>query len=573
MKARLKKTLGDVADDIYTSTFHALSLNILRKFGKGIGYSPNISVLDEDDQLSLMAQCARQLGYEMKKEEIKRIAYMCSDSREKMKTGSRFDLSFNNASHSKIANEYIDRLRKNNQIDFTGILTEAIRLLETDKQVCQKLMRRFEMLQVDEAQDCNKAQHHLVRLLGGHGNVFMVGDRNQSIYKFRGASPESIEEFIKEHNADIIELPVNYRSTPEIVNAASKLIRRNEGQSNVKISTVNKSGTPIIWKEAQTPDYEGMWIAKQICYLIDNQGYKPNDFAVLYRANAMSRAIEQAFVSNGLPYSIIGGFGFFDRVEIKDALAMLRFYSNPADGTALSRFINKPARSIGQVTLGKIENYANDNNVNMIESLNSADKYLKSTAKSNVIKDHCQSISNIFSKDRSNQDIGTIIKDMINETGYESYLEVKYEDDADNKKSNLNELINSASIYSKQNGTNVSDYLGKIALMSTADKDSDEGAISMMTVHASKGLEFPVVFLPRLEEGQMPHTRCFSEEGGLAEERRLCYVAITRAEKILVTSWSKEMRINTKYGLRTKKNEPSRFLFESGILSKEDLYE
>jgi DNA helicase-2/ATP-dependent DNA helicase PcrA len=570
MKARLVAMMGEeTAGNIYVSTFHALSLNILRKFGSYLGYNKNIVVLDEDDQISLMAQCARQLGYEMKKDEIKRIVYQCSDARENLLTDGSFDQSFYNPEHAKIANEYLARLRAKHQVDFSGILSETIRLLEKDKETRHKLMNRFDLIQVDEAQDTNYAQFRIVQLIGGHGNVFMVGDPDQCIYQWRGARYENIEDFIKDNNATVVELPVNYRSTPEIVSAASRLIRANEGRDEVDITTVNRSGSPIMCKAAQTPDHEAMYIAYKTEQLIREEGYKAEDFAILYRANSMSRALEQAFMSRGLPYQIIGGYGFYDRMEVKDALAMLRFHLNSFDGTALSRFINKPARSIGEVTLGKIEMHASQNNCSLVDSLMNVDSYLKGAAKAQSVKTACKSIGRTFSNPRNGQDIGTIIDGLLTETGYYDYLEKKFESDAADKKSNLQELVNSASLYSKQYGNDVASYLNKIALMTTADKNSQVGSVSMMTVHASKGLEFPVVFLPRLEEGQMPHSRSAQDEKGLEEERRLCYVAMTRAEKVLLTSWAKEVRVNRGKHLVSVKNKPSRFLFEAGIL-KED---
>lgn len=564
MKQRLTGILGEQANEIYVSTFHALCLNILRKFGKTIGYAPNITVLADDDQESLMAQCARHLGYELTKQQVKNILYTCNDARENMLTGSEFEAKFRD-NDIIIAREYISRMRKNNQVDFSGILTECVRLLETDKEIKQKLLIRFEMLQVDEAQDTNFAQFRMVELIGAHGNVFMVGDPDQSIYGWRGARYDNITDFIDKYKAQVIELPTNYRSTPEIVEAASRLIRYNEGREKAKITTVNKSGSPIKCFPAQDPDHEGISIARSIERLIETEGYRAEDFAILYRANAMSRALETALVTNGVPYQIIGSKGFYDRAEIKDVLAMLRLYANKHDGTALARFINKPTRGIGEVTLGKIEAYAVDKGVDLIEALSNAEEYLSGVAKKKAVCNHANIIAASFSKKYGNTDIGSVIQDLITDLNYIDYLEKKYEEDCDDRKANLDELINSASIYSSQFGNNISEYLNKIALMTPADKDAKAGMVTLMTMHASKGLEFPVVFLPRLEDGKMPHNRSL-EERGYEEERRLFYVAMTRAEKVLVTSYSAEEKVKTRFGLQRKTCKPSKFLYEAGIL-------
>lgn len=567
MKQRLVGIIGEVANDVYVSTFHAMSLNILRKFGKSIGYTENITILDDEDQISLMSQCARQMGDDLSKDSIKSILYTCNNSRENLLKGNFFDASFNSSENANIANEYIKRMRANNQTDFSGILSETIRLLESDKQVCQRLTRRFDWLQIDETQDTNYAQFRIIDLIGSHGNIFIVGDIDQCVYTFRGARYENIEDFIKNYKATVIELPLNYRSTPEIVKAASNLIKANKGRGKSDIKTVNVSGSAVKCFSAETPDHEAMMIASSVEKLVHSEGYKYEQFAVLYRANAMSRALETAFMNRGVPYQVIGGFSFFKREEIKDALAMLRFSVNPFDSTALARFINKPSYSLGQVTLGKIENYAAQKNVDLVSALLDVDSYLtSSTPKSEKVKDRAKLIGRVFSKNRSGQDIGSIIDGIVKDLDYEKWIEDNYKEDASDRKSTLDELINSASRASKQ--SSISDYLNKIALMTTADKSSQAGAVTLMTIHASKGLEFPVVFLPRLEEGKLPHTRSSCGEDGVEEERRLCYVAMTRAEKILVTSYSKQEKIRSGKFLRTINNRPSRFLFESNILKE-----
>ena len=570
MKERLSTRLGPQAKDVYISTFHALAANILRKYGRNIGYVDGISIIDSDEQESVMSQCARQMGYDLKRAEIKKICWQLNEVRENLYQSAReFDKGFSSDYAPNIAREYLSRLKKANQVDFSGMLTETIRLLESDKETLQKLQDRFELIQVDEAQDTNLSQFRIVDLLGVHNNVMVVGDMDQSIYGWRGARYENITDFIKNTNAKVIELPWNYRSTPEIVTAAERLIRFNDGRNGVEFKTVNKSGHDIENWILEDSEQEGYWIAQKIDELMRQEGWSPEQFAILYRANAQSRAIEIGLAQRGIPYHLIGSRGFYDLTEIKDCLAMLRFLMNPYDGTALSRFINKPARSIGEVTIGRIENSARGNNISLLKALSDIGN-LKIAKKASVQKS-CQTIHDTFSRDFSQSDLAETMEFILDELDYDSYLEDKHLEKIVDKRNNIKSFLVSLAKYSQDSGNDIQSYLNSIALMTTADKESKEGSVTLMTMHASKGLEFPVVFLPSLEKGILPHSRSIQEDS-LEEERRLCYVAMTRAEKRLITSRCKYKLVRRGKFLSKEKAYPSQFLFESGILRREDEY-
>lgn len=568
MKERVCKQLGnEQGQEVYISTFHALCATVIRKYGAYIGYGLNTTILDDEDQEGLMAQCARQAGHEWNAQQIKALIWKTNELRENLISEDDFTSHFKHEEEGEVCKEYVLRMRKNNQIDFSGLLSEMIRLLERDGSTLSKLQTRFDFIQVDEAQDTNFAQFKIVQLLGAHNNVLIVGDPDQGIYSWRGARYKNIEDFININKAKVVNLPHNYRSTPEIVKVASTLIKHNKNrQQTLEFKTGNESGKPVECICLPTPEQEGAWIAHRIKHMIDNEGYKPHDFAVLYRINAMSRAIEQGLMSLGITYQVIGGFSFFDRSEIRDSLAMLRFAVNPLDGTALSRFINKPSRRIGEVSLGKIENFANDQGINLMEAMKRVREFASGNDKTRVIQG-CEEIHAAFSFDRTGMSIGEVLDNLVVRLGYYRFLESKYETkELDDRKDNVQELINACALYTEKRGNDIAGYLNNIALQTSSDKDTEDNTVSLMSLHASKGLEFPVVFMPGLEEGQLPHKRALMERDGLDEERRLCYVGMTRAEQRLIVSFADTRMQKFKNGsIAFEPTKKSRFLQESGL--------
>lgn len=568
MKERIAAIMGDdVCEQLYMSTFHALAANVLRKKGGSIGYGSSMTIYDSDDQESFMAQVARQKGLELTAPEISAIVWKFNDLREKMTPEADLKEGFDEPWKGDVALEYLDRLRQIGAVDFTGLLYELVRLFEINKDVLGSLQKRFTFFQIDESQDCNDIQYKIAEMLGQNGNVFMVGDLDQSIYGWRGASKDGIQKFIEKFKAQKLRLPLNYRSTPEIISVAAKLIKCNTNRDDDEFITVNPSGNPVECFCLPTPEKEGQWIAHRIKNMLES-GVKPEDIAVIYRLNSMSRAIEAGLVQSGVPYQVIAGYGFYDRKEIRDSLAMLRFLNNPYDGIALGRFINKPKRGIGEGKLGKIESFARENNVTLVDSLRQADLYIGNDA----LAKHCYEIYKVFSEDYKGKNIGEILKTLVLKLKYDEYLKTDKDtaDTFEDRKDNLQELINSAALYSEQRSNDIGSYLNNIALSTTSDKKTEEGVVSLLTMHASKGLEFPVVFLPRLEDGNVPHKRAVMERpDGLEEERRTMYVAQTRAEKVLIHTFAKKSVM--KYGkgsVQFVNNIPSRFLKESGLLEK-----
>ena len=568
MRERLLKMVGPVAKEVYISTFHALCLDILRKYGSYLGYDKNLSIVIEDDQEALVSQISREKGFDLKPNEIRKIIWSANNARENLtQVGSaEFTKFFSQDYHAQIAIDYIAKLKDNNQVDFSGILSESIALMQNAKHVLQKLQDRFSMIQVDEAQDTNLAQFKIVELLGEHTNVFMVGDTDQTIYSWRGARYANISDFISKFKAKVVQLPVNYRSTKTIVKAAGALIKNNPDRPQLEFTTVNDEGYPIDCNIFGSPDEEAAWISREIKRLIDAGMFTPSDFAILYRNNAMSRALEVAMVDVGVDYQVVGGFGFFDRKEIRDSLAMLRFYANPKDGLALARFINKPSRRIGQVTLGKIEKFGKDNKINLIEAMRRAPEYIKG-ADALLIHAECAKLAHMFSYDYGNKGFGDIMEGLVAGTDYLRFLQEEDDQSYYNRQQNLQELYTSATAYSQKKPGDIVGYLNKLALQSSSDKESADGQVTMMTIHASKGLEFPVVFIPCMDEGSLPSQMAMNEnEKNVEEERRLAFVGMTRAKTRLYMSYpAYRPKRNKSGGIVNIKTEASRFFMEADL--------
>jgi len=409
MKERVIKKLGDTGQDIYITTFHALCATIIRKYGSYIGYDMTTTILDDDDQEGLMAQCARQAGYELTKQQIKNMITQLNNMRESLIPENEFQDNVQSDFEDKIMLEYVDRMRKSKQIDFSGLLSETIRLLKSDAEVLSKLQQRFEFVQVDETQDTNFAQFTIVELLGAHNNIMLVGDSDQSIYNWRCARYQNIIDFIDNKKARVIPLPENYRSTPQIIKVADTLIKHNKSrQHTIEFRTSNPNGDDVECCCLPSPEHEGLWIGHKIQELLAN-GYAPHDIAVLYRLNSMSRSIEQGLITQGIPYEVIGGFSFYDRTEVKDCLSLLRFAVNKNDGMALSRFINKPTARIGETTIGKIENYAREKSCTLIDALSKSREIITTGADRAQIYARCDRIANAYSADFSKMSIGEVL--------------------------------------------------------------------------------------------------------------------------------------------------------------------
>ena len=568
MRSRIEKNVGEIpSKQIFISTFHRLCSFLLRKYGHPLGYNERLTILDEDGQVDLMSQCTRQLGHEYTKPQIKSIAWNINDARENLETPDQISDRFDqfDSNYLTIAEEYLKRLQATNCIDFTGLLSTTYTLLKNHKSVLDACHNRWRYFQIDEIQDTNLAQFKIIELLGSHtNNIFLVGDIDQSVYQWRGARIENIHDFIKAHaGIKVLSLGENYRSTPQIVAVAAKLIAHNPNRIAAPFVTNNPDGSPVICKAHRDDRSESEAVARTIQDLVTTRKCNYKDIAVFYRMNSMSRAIEMALINYGIPHTLIGSFSFFDRKEIKDTLAMLRFMVNPLDGVSFHRFSNRPKRALGDVTVGKIESYAAANSIPITDAI------CNMQFKSESVNDGLNEIKKAFNFDWKSQPIADTLQHLIISLRYEEYLKEDTET-YEERMDNLDELVKDAARFGEEKGQDLVAYLEQCTLVSTSDKEADGNSVSLMTLHAAKGLEFPVVFMIGVEQGILPHARAVAERlDGVEEERRLAFVGMTRAEKLLLVNYCQ--RRQEGYGGRGKVNyktaTPSQFLIESGLLA------
>lgn len=571
MKERIQERLGGNSLPFFVGTFHSLCARILRKGGYHIGYTENFTIIDSDDQINTMRQLVRKTGAKWEERDVRHLVKVTNDARENMFNKAELDrnLAFDPRA-PKIMRLYLDHLRKMNCIDFSGLLSETVRLLEEHPRVADKLRERFRYIQVDEFQDTNLIQFHLIELLYQRAkddpishdkSLFVVGDVNQSIYRFRGARYRNIHDFIERHkDTQVVHLPLNYRSTPQIIAPADKLIRLNESFIGGEFTTDNAEGPPVSVQNFADQDKEAGWLAHTIGKLVSEGGWEAADIAVLYRLNSMSAPIETALTKYQIPYEVIGGRSFYARKEIKDCLAIMKFLANKKDGIAFGR-ICMLMKGLGSVTVGQIENLSDSNDIDLVEACR-----VKGNS-SGKIATACNKLADALDQDQGSE-VATL-SDVISELNLRGVIRDKFDgDDAEDRCNNVDQLITSLGDYSK-NGKGVDEFLQMIALITSSDKEATEGRVSLMTLHASKGLEFPIVFMVGFENSILPHSRSINEDPveGEEEERRLAYVGITRPMNVLYISYCR-MRVSF-YG--SKRNEkmtgPSPFLFEAGLLN------
>lgn len=567
MKTRIQARVGSRSRGSFIGTFHSLCVSILRNFGKHLGYN-RFTICSSDDQLDIIRQIARQDGYKIDKKEARTIARSVNNWRENMLDRDDYEESlYNDSFKIDLGDKYLQKIKESEIIDFSGLLSETINLLDNNEKVRNTIQDQLKYIQVDEVQDTNLAQFHLLNTFSAkHRNIMMVGDLSQSIYRFRGARYQNIKDFISQ-NPDIrvIELPLNYRSTPQIVEVADRLIKNNSSHMAESFITNNPDGQPVQCLTFQNDLAEAGFICSHIQKLVAAGGWGYGDIAILYRLNSMSEPIERAMKNYGIICKIIGGRSFYDRREIKDCLAMLRFKYNPRDGIAFHR-IATCVSGLGDMAVGKIENFSSEEDMSILEVCS----HFAKSGKTSGMRSACKKISETF--DFDNRSVAAVLSDLIEKFDYEGFLAKQYSDDHTDRFNNVRQLIVSAGQYQEKNGGGIESYLAMISLMSTSDTKSDKEAVSMMTLHASKGLEFPIVFVVGAEEGILPHMMAIQEDPieGLEEERRLCYVGMTRAEKMLYVS---NCRSRGTYGrggnMFAKQCKPSRFLIEAGLIKRE----
>lgn len=557
MKERVAALVGPVAQKMWVSTFHSACVRILRRDASRLGFPSNFSIYDQADAQRLTGYVIRDLHLDPKKFTPRGVHNAISAAKNELidpqtfadRASTIFDRKI-----SQVYTEYQTRLHRAGAMDFDDLLTNTVELLRRCPDVLEAYQDRFEHVMVDEYQDTNRAQNELVLLLGAkHHNVCVVGDSDQSVYRFRGADIRNILEFEEAFpDATVITLDQNYRSTQTILDAANAVIDHNVARKPKTLWTEAGSGDRIVRFHADDEGDEAQWVARSINELHSGQGYRWGDVAVFYRTNAQSRTVEDGLMRLGIPYKVVGGLRFYDRREVKDALAYLKVVVNPADEVSLKRVINVPKRGVGDTTIGRLDVYASGEGITFYEALEAAPA-------AGVTGTAVKGIGQFLDLMRSLQSISDpkpaeLLRSIIERSGYAAELEAEHTVEADSRLENLGELVSAAEDFES-----IDDFLERMALVADSDDiDGDESKVVLMTMHTAKGLEFPCVFIVGMEDGVFPHMRALTDPEELEEERRLAYVGITRARERLYLShaWSRMLFGSTQY------NPPSRFLDE-----------
>ena len=566
MKSRVEGLVGDVANRIWLSTFHSFCAKFLRfELDNFLGYNSNFTIYDTSDSQVVIKAALKALNLDDKYYPVGAMISAISDAKNKLMFASDYRKQARDFYQQKVADvyEYYEReLRKNNALDFDDLLLVAVKLLQSNAALLDKYSKRFKYVMIDEYQDTNHAQYLLAYLLSSHWkNIAVVGDADQSIYAWRGADIQNILDFEKDYpNCTSIKLEQNYRSTKIILDAANAVIDNNEGRPEKNLWTDKVEGAKIQHFTAQSEHEEAAFIGDTIVKKHDIHGVPYGDMAILYRTNAQSRVLEEALIKRALPYTMVGGTKFYDRKEIKDVLAYLRVLYNPFDDLSLLRIINVPKRSIGATTVSKLQDYARENGTSLFMTLTQL--HLVDTIKGKTKEKLEEFGILIFTlvAEMDDKSVLDILEAILDRTGYLAQLEESTDPQDQARAENIGELLSVAKDFQDTNPTGtVEDFLEQVALVNDVDSfEQEESKVTLMTLHAAKGLEFPIVFLGGLEEGLFPHSRTLMNPEEIEEERRLAYVGITRAEKELYIS---NATTRTVFG-RTSSYLPSRFIDE-----------
>ena len=564
MKERVEKLVGDAAADMWIGTFHSICVRILRKWIDRIGYESSFVIFDTSDQKTLVKQCMKQLELDDKLFTDRSVLSEISNAKNEMLEPETYAKravgDFRKEKIAGVYRMYQEQLKKNNAIDFDDIINFTIKVLSENPDALEYYSEKFKYVLVDEYQDTNKAQFTLVTLLAArYGNITVVGDNDQGIYSFRGADISNILNFEKDFpGTSIIKLEQNYRCTGNILKAANSVIKNNETKYEKKLWTQNEEGSlPEVFMGDD--EYgEATFITQQINHLKREEYYKYSDFAVLYRMNSQSRAIEDILRREDIPYKIVGGLKFYERKEIKDIIAYLRLVQNFSDNLSLQRIINEPKRGIGKTSLEAVEKLAEEQNTSMFDIIKRADEFGLNRVFV-ASREFIQTIEEI-AKQKDQISISELVKLILNKTGYTRALELENSVEAENRIENLEEFLTVTMEFEEQEAdTTLATFLEGITLSSDIDgMEENEDSVTLMTLHSAKGLEFPAVFLVGMEEGIFPGYKSIGEPKELEEERRLCYVGITRAKEHLYLTCAKKRTI---FG-STSYNAVSRFLKE-----------
>lgn len=564
MKERVEGLIGSNGNDIWLGTFHSICVRILKREIELIGYGRDFNIFDELDKEKVIKEVCKKLEIDDKQYPVSLIKYEISNAKDKMIDYEKYKKQalgdFRKEKIAQIYEMYQLSLKKNNAIDFDDILMLTVEILSKNPDRLEYYQNKFKYILVDEYQDTNKVQFLLISLLAAsHGKICVVGDESQSIYGFRGADISNILNFEKEYpNAKIVKLEENYRSTQNILNAANGVIKNNKSKIDKKLWTQNEIGDKICYKTLGNEYEEVEYIVSKIDEICKKESRKYSDFAVLFRTNAQARVLEEVFMRNGTPYRLIGGIKFYSRKEIKDLTSYLKLIQNIDDNISLKRIINEPKRGIGDTAVDKLDAIATSQNTSIFRVIQDPNNLTGIRSASNIIL--FRDMINKIIAMKEELKVSDLMRMILKESGYEEMLNQDQTKESENRFENLMEFIGVAMEFEKENADNtLADFLDSIALVSDVDKlDDSEEAVTLMTMHSAKGLEFEVVFLVGMEEGLFPSKRSIEEDDAVEEERRLCYVGITRAKKKLYITNTKK---RTLYGTTTF-SMPSRFIDE-----------
>ena len=570
MRERVDSLVGFGSESIWVSTFHSMCVRILRRFIDRLGYDNRFTIYDTDDQKTLMKEVCKKVAIDTKVFKERSLMSAISSAKNELILPDEFELNaggdFAKLKIAKVYREYEAQLKANNALDFDDLLVKTVQLLQTQPDVLENYQERFRYIMVDEYQDTNTVQFQLVRLLAGkYRNLCVVGDDDQSIYKFRGANIRNILDFEHEFSdACVIKLEQNYRSTGNILNAANRLIANNKGRKEKTLWTANGEGELVHLRQFDTGYDEADFIAEDIKKEV-RAGASYNDHAVLYRTNAQSRLLEEKFVAMNVPYKIVGGVNFYARREIKDLLAYLKTIDNGMDDIAVRRIINVPKRGIGLTTINRIQESAAERELGFYETL-MAPELIPGIGRSAAKLDSFAALIEYFKGLTGQMSITDLLREVIEKTGYMESLDSEDKEDAQARKENIDELINKAAAYEeaaedRDEPATLSAFLEEVALVADIDSlDEEQDYVVLMTLHSAKGLEFPHVYLAGMEDGLFPSymTITSDDRDDLEEERRLCYVGITRAEQELTLTCARRRMVRGE----TQYNKISRFIKE-----------
>lgn len=564
MRDRLEVLLGRDTSAMWMGTFHSVCVRILRAEGKALGYGSSFSIYDRDDQKTLVRECIKDLGINKQMMKENSVLAFISDAKNRGESPeflqNLYHGDYHNHKMAEIFGLYQKRCRENNAMDFDDLLLETVRLFNEHPEVRKKYQEKFHYIFVDEYQDTNKVQYQLIRhLCGEETHLTVVGDNDQSIYGWRGADISNIEDFEKDFpGAKVVLLEQNYRSTKKILSAANRVIGYNENRRKKNLWTENDEGAPVEFCSFSTSDEEERDVAQKIAEL-SRQGMEFSNMAILYRTNTQSRGFEEYLMRRRIPYRVVGGLKFYERAEVKDIVAYLRAINNPDDDVAMQRIINTPKRGIGNVTVEGIRHTAQAKGTSFFTALEEMAQ--GNDAKAAKLRSFATMMRG-FTEKAKTMEIAPLIEEVMRESGIVASFKDENTLESRSRLENLDEFLSAAAGFAQENPeAHLEDYLASVSLLSDVDKTkADEDGVSLMTIHAAKGLEYPVVFVVGLEEGLFPTQRSLDDEEALAEERRLCYVALTRAEHKLFLSGSFNRRV---FG-KNMQRQISRFIEEMG---------